>query len=124
MTFEFDKNGIVTPGRTAVPITNGNSASQLATAIETAINNTTLTLDITARVGSTANTNFVDLTNTRQGTFGNQGISDTVVTTRFTVTPMAGGRGVDCAAGIGCTKDADCEPSLVCLPEGTCGTAP
>jgi cysteine-rich repeat protein len=115
--FEFDKNGSVSGSRIAVPITSAMSAVQLASVIESTINSAPW-VGITAAASSLD----VDLTNNAAGSFGNRLISETVATSQFSVTGMSGGAGYDCPAGARCARTEDCDLSLECLPDGTCGT--
>jgi cysteine-rich repeat protein len=110
-TFEFSKGGPTAPGNVAVNINGGDSAATVATAIRSAINGVGATLDITAG-GQVIAT--LTLTNDHIGTAGNGAISESVMDAGFTTTPMAGGTGAVCAAGISCATGADCL-------SGTCG---
>lgn len=86
VTFEFDRNASVIPGRVAVNITLANSATAAASIIEAAVNGAS-PLNITGAAIATV----VGLTNDVAGTAGNQAISDTVVDAGFIVAGMAGG---------------------------------
>lgn len=109
--FEFDKNGMVTPGRTPVVITNDYTAAQVATAIVTAINGAGLNL--TAAVWISGVSTFIVCKRTA-GQTGTMAISDTVANATFevlavslTVAPMAVdeyvllGTGTNASPGLG-----------------------
>jgi cysteine-rich repeat protein len=106
--FEFDKNasGPTDAGGTNIVIVTSNSetADQLHTKIRNAINGVA-GFDVAASDGGN---NLVLLTHQRKSSLGNQMITDTVNSSDFVVSGMAGGAGGDCAAGIGCTNNDDC----------------
>jgi hypothetical protein len=123
--FEFDKvNGLSDPSRVRINVANvaGNplTADQVATNIMNAINGTTKPLEITASIVAT-NLYTVVLTHDQPGRFGNHAVTEAVASNRFAVSGMTGGTGYDCAEGIGCTRNEDCERGLACMPDGTCG---
>lgn len=88
--FEFDKNGMVAPGRVRVAIDDAMTAEQVAVAIEEAVNKLYLSLRVTA-THPTA-TPIVNLRNDTPGDSSrNVPIMDTVVDPGFVVSGMAGG---------------------------------
>jgi cysteine-rich repeat protein len=115
VVFEFDKNGSSSSTSIRVAFTGTETAGTMATAIAAAINDAT-TLEISATTSST----IVLLTHDWTGAFGNRPLTKSVSNTGFRVSGMAGGAGYDCAAGTRCRNNADCAPSLVCGPGGTC----
>jgi len=118
VTFEFDKNGsLLNPSRIPISITTGMPAAAMATAIANAINSVTSGLEMTA----TTSSYDVVLVHDLAGSFGNRAISGTVITSLFTVSGMGGGAGYDCPSGTRCTRNEDCDLSMVCQPDGTCG---
>ena len=97
------------------------TAAQIANVIADAINNkvpTTVAFDITA----TASGNVVTVTHLKEGSYANRAMTEAVNgTLDFKVAGMSGGGGYNCQAGTGCKRNQDCDPSLVCMPDGTCG---
>src|SRR5688572_3859303 len=88
--FEFDDDASVTSGNVAVTFAGGDTAAQVATAIQGAINGVGAGLTITAAAPVGA---VVGLTNDNAGTAGNAAITDTVADTDFVVVGMLGGNG-------------------------------
>jgi cysteine-rich repeat protein len=121
--FEFDRNGASAPNHIPIPYALNDARSEMATSLANAINSVGTALAITA-VAAPPSRN-VNLTHDLLGTRGNRSISTTAVTTgtntSITISGMSGGGGYDCQAGTGCARDEDCDPSLVCLPDRTCG---
>jgi cysteine-rich repeat protein len=107
-TFEFDNTGAVGAGRVLVDISNavGGTANNEATTIAAAITSVSATLKITATV--VMGTGQITLTNTTQGSVGNQPIFENVAAGSFVVTGMSGGGGKDCPLMTGCTSNNDC----------------
>jgi cysteine-rich repeat protein len=107
--FEFDKNasGPTDTNLTNIVITTANSdtADQMHTKIRNAINGVS-GIDIIAADGGN---NLVLLTHQRKSSLGNHAITDTVNTSDFVVSGMAGGAGGDCGTGIGCAHNDDCQ---------------
>jgi cysteine-rich repeat protein len=120
VTFEFDMDGNVRPGRVPVPVASGMTAMGVAQVISDAINGVSDELKINA----IASAERVLLTHESEGSVGNQSIAEAVNDKNFIVTGMAGGKGYDCPAGVACKRNADCARELVCLPEGVCGEPP
>jgi cysteine-rich repeat protein len=115
--FEFDTNsdGATRSGAAAIVVSTAGSATDLQTAIVTAIN-TAASLDITAAAGVAP---AVTLTNDIPGTAGNQTSGEMVTSSAFTITNMTGGAGHNCATGVGCEDDDDCL-SGTCASNNTC----
>ena len=88
--FEFDDDASVTSGNVAVTFAGGDTAAQVAAAIQSAVNGVGAGLTITASapVGS-----VVPLTNDTAGSAGNAAITDTVAAVGFTTIGMTGGNG-------------------------------
>lgn len=88
--FEFDKNGIVTPGRIRVAIDDSMTAEQVAFAIEQAVNSLPLELRVTAT--HPAGTALVNLRNDTPGDASrNIPLTEVVVNPGFAVSGMSGG---------------------------------
>jgi len=85
VTFEFDRDGSVGAGNVAINVSALATASQLATAVESAINASSLSVTANA-VGGT-----VTLTHDIAGTVGNNPVTETVADAGFTVTGLTGG---------------------------------
>jgi hypothetical protein len=83
VVFEFDTDGVVTPGRVGVVINPGDAASVVATAIEAAINGV-----VGFRVHATVSGNSVSLKNPQDGLAGEIPITETVTDPGFVVTGM------------------------------------
>jgi cysteine-rich repeat protein len=115
--FEFDKDGVISPGHVGVPIENGDSRSEVAAAIAEAINAVGEQLHVTATVEGES----VMLVNNFHGNSGNQDIIERVANQNFQVTGMWGGKGLDCPKGMSCRQSDDCRSELMCLPEQVCG---
>jgi hypothetical protein len=122
--FEFDRNGSSSPNNIPVPYAGNDSRSEVATSLANAINSVGSNLAIRA-VAVLAN---VNLTHDFNGSRGNRSISTTAVTSgsdqSLTIIGMSGGGGYDCPSGTGCVRDEDCDSSLICLPNRTCGLPP
>lgn len=107
--FEFDKDasGPSDTNMTNLIITTANTdtADQMHTKLRNAINGVPGFL-ITASDGGN---NLVLLTHDRKSSLGNLAITDTIGSSDFIVSGMAGGAGGDCGAGIGCAGDDDCQ---------------
>lgn len=88
--FEFDGDASVSSGNVAVAFTLGDAATDMAAAIQAAINGVGAGLAITA--GSPVGT-VVPLTNGATGTVGNSAITHTVANAGFIVRGMTGGDG-------------------------------
>lgn len=116
LVFEFDKNGQVAASHVPVNLDNLVDEYDVALAIEAKINAISDSLQITATAGETGVTLVHDLA----GTFGNSTILENVANSLFRVNGMDGGAGRDCARGIGCAQDGDCQPSLVCNATKVC----
>jgi cysteine-rich repeat protein len=123
--FEFDKDNAVSNGYIAVPIKNSSSASEVATAIEDVLDAYSSMLDLTADDRG----NEVTLVHSFEGSFANDDrIDEHVSNVNFKVSGLSDGKGFDCPAGTGCTRDADCYRNgshatgrLVCRADKTCG---
>jgi hypothetical protein len=88
VVFEFDKNGSITPGNTAVNIAAAVTTSDVRDAIISAVNGVGSALFVTASDGGTSTVNLV---NDQKGSVGNQTITETVFNAGFIVTGMSGG---------------------------------
>jgi cysteine-rich repeat protein len=107
VVFEFDEapGDGVAGTNIAVPFTAADTATELQTAIVTAINGVTTALAIAASNGTAP---VVNLLNDANGAHGNTTIGDTVADAGFTVTNFTGGVAKDCTTGTGCVSDNDC----------------
>jgi cysteine-rich repeat protein len=125
VAFEFDKDAppAITLGRVRVDVTLLDDGG---------VRNADLVADsMVAAISATSSLNFmvqrgggdggVLLGNTVLGTSGNRPILDSVVDLGFQVTGMSRGVAQDCGRDVGCKVDADCLPSLSCLPAGASG---
>jgi cysteine-rich repeat protein len=121
VSFQFDLGGVtppVRPGRVPVDATptfqdgGARTADDLAGSIAASIVLVGPTLNLSAVAGPDGG---VALTNKASGGFGNRPIL-TSPAPAWQVTGMAGGGGKDCAQGVGCRSDADCQGLLTCKP--------
>jgi len=89
VVFEFDSNGVITPGNIAVPFTGGDTADDVRDTIITVINNVPKELlTVSASDGGAAT---VDLQSDLIGAVGNNPITETVAAGGFAVAGMVGG---------------------------------
>lgn len=107
VVFEFDRDAT----STGVPIalSGAEGASGVAIEIRDAINASPL------RILAVSNGALVQLEHHASTSLGNVAIAAASLPPDFFVAGMAGGAGGDCAAGVGCTLDADCA-SGSCAP--------
>jgi cysteine-rich repeat protein len=111
VVFEFDETpgDGVTGSNVAVVFDPAGTATELQTAIRTAINGVTTApaLAITAANGTAPN---VNLTNDVAALAGNQTTAKSIAsgTSTFAITNMTGGAANDCTTGTGCASDNDC----------------
>jgi hypothetical protein len=111
IVLEFDTNNMLTDiAHERVAVGTNDDAATLAGKIEGAINGTTI------RITATATAALVTLVNQRKTTRGNQAITTTVNDNDVAITDMTGGLGGDCAAGVGCNTNDDCN-------SGSCNTS-
>jgi hypothetical protein len=103
--FEYSFDATVSGGRVGIFIQTGDGMGQVATKTMNAINGVGTTLEISAPQQSSG---LVSLTHDRQYSFGNQPITETVVSNTYVTTGMSGGAAGDCPSFTGCNQNADC----------------
>jgi cysteine-rich repeat protein len=123
VTFEFDENGAHSSGSMLIKFSGIASNEAMALAIKAAIAGASSKLQIEASVldGSKSTVNLV---HKRDGMFGNQSISSSgLVIGTLLIDGMKDGAGANCDEGIGCRRNEDCAPNLVCKDDDhTCGS--
>jgi cysteine-rich repeat protein len=113
LVFEYRKTGAAGAGRVPIQIAPGDSATAVRDLTISAINGQIANLEIAASSGGT---DIVTVTNEKPTSLRNRPIGKAPASAAFTVTPMGGGLGADCGAGIGCLDGVrDCI-SGVCNP--------
>jgi len=118
ITFEWDRNGSISPPRVPVTYQTAFGQGQMADAVTSAVNSVGGTLLIAADHSAGGPT--ATLTHDRQTLLGNQAITDTVSNAQFVVMGMSGGAAGDCSSGIGCTTNGDCASGTCLVATNTC----
>ena len=116
VTFEFNNTVPVDSTHVQILLTT-SSINQMAVRIAAAINSVGAGLMIDAVV-NTSNLRQILLTNGNAGAAGNVASRETVANAGFVLVGMSGGLGFDCAAGIGCGSNDDCQSGICCLGAG------
>ena len=116
VTFRFTSSSAAPPAGTVfIDIASNTSGPQMANKIAAAIQGVGRALAINAGVNP-SNSRQVVLVNSNPGSVGNQPVNETVGSSNFGVTGMAGGVGYDCADAVGCRDGRDCG-------SGVCGVS-
>jgi cysteine-rich repeat protein len=121
LTFEYDGDNDCcgATGRIPIDFDNSNPEStpaELAVLTRDAINAQfdAGAIRIQASVANPGTSTVVTLTHAFNTSLGNQSVIENVADAGFTVTGMSGGAAGDCAVGVQCKTDADCNPNFIC----------